>query len=280
MLPTLQTSVPPPNAAVRSSFELLELVDALPADATGELVLRDASASIVGVIFVEARRVCWVAARGFAGRLSDLLRARTSPRLEPRAMEEIYRRCQRENRRLGEHLVTERFLEASDLREALSRHSIECLQTLGDTRVVGSFSPRAAGVYAADFTFATGDLAVAVGALSHGVRSETLREELARYEPSFGAGFLRDPSLAHPLPLAVVGEPVSTRMLLRLGRWASAELDLAGALDAPNRTATFADDRKGGVVLWAEDDALYVAVFANQIHFSRAVSRRAAPRSS
>lgn len=266
---------PPVTGVVRSSFDLLEIVDALPDGATGELVLRNSGAAIIGVIFVEARRVCWVAARGWAGRLSDLLRARTNPPLDASAMEEIYRRCQREGSRLGEHLVSRKLLAPSDLREALLRHSVECLQSLGESRVSVRFSPRAAGGYAPDFTFSTSDMATALGSLAHGESAQEHVSELTACQPTWGALFARHPAHAQPLPLAEIGESSSARRLLGVGAWAVNVLDIAGALDGPPRMTAFADQGKGGTILWSANGVVSVACFVDQSPFVRALSRRA-----
>lgn len=272
------------SSVVGSPLDLLELVDGLAPGMTGEVVLRDGAAEVVGMVFVDAGRVCWVAARGGAGRLSCLLRARTRPTLDEASMEEVFRRCKREGKRLGEHLVSERLLDPTDLRAALLEHSAECLATLGERRVSARFAPRSGAGYASDFTFSTTELAATWGALATGRQGARPREALAALEPTWGAAFAEltrggaghdpDPRRELPVPIAQVGPPGTVRALLEVGRWASGVARAAGTL-AAERMLSFADDAKGGVVVWREAELVHVTCFAQQSTFSRAMSRRA-----
>lgn len=267
---------PPVTGVVRSSFDLLEIVDGLPDDATGELVLRDGAAAVVGIVFVERARVCWIAARGFAGRLSDLLRARTQPILDERSMESVYRRCRAEGERLGEFLVSRGLLAADDLREALLHHSIECLSALGETKVSARFSARSGAGYAADFTFDTSEIATATGVLANGYGAPEIEVAFLRScEPRWGAIYARNDAYAQPLPLVQIGDVTGAKSLLGVGRWAASVLDLGDAVDPGPRMLTFADHAKGGSVLWTAGGCIGVACFVDQAQFSRAMSRRA-----
>jgi hypothetical protein len=268
------------RTVARSAFELLEVIDALRDGATGELSVRAAAGdgAAIGVAFVERGDVCWIAARGQARRLSDLLRARTRPELGASAMEQVFLRCRREGLRLGEHLVAAGLLDADALREALLRHSVESLERLGDLATRVSFTPRGTGGYEPRYTFRTGELAEALGARTHVDEAASLRTALDACEPSWGAAFARSGAHAGPIPVARVGPAVNARALARVGRWAAGALDLGGAFDGALQLSTFVDANKGGILLWSEGDATCVACFGDQARFSRAASRRAATR--
>ncbi len=225
---SLRTSGRP--IGIRTLSDVCTFVDELEPEAVGEIVVAGGGTTR-GAIFVEQGRVCWAAARGMARRLTELLVDRAGGDAE--AMERCYRQCQNEGARWGEWLVAKGVLSPGDLRAALFEHTLESIDVLC-TDLEGSFwCPRASGGYSPRFTFATAELLVRAGASAHGNVVATVAAELAACfgDDDWGVAFVRSETSAYPQPIALRGNhPMAATDLLRVGRWATSTLDLAGAI--------------------------------------------------
>jgi hypothetical protein len=210
--------------SVRTLGELCTEIDALPPRFTGEIRLSRSAGAPLGIVFVEARRVCWAAARGLARRLSDLIAERA--RVAPSAMEQHYRHCQDEGIPLGEHLVGRGILPADALRTTLLQHTVECLEHVLVTTTSSTFVPRPGG-YAPRFTFSTAELMMSSG------RDERAAQELELHFGGigWGAAFARGDS-ATPRLVALTGpHPEDASTLAQFGRWGASIVDLADAVE-------------------------------------------------
>lgn len=217
-------SVSPSERAlsVRTLADLCDEIDALPARFTGEIRLSRSVGAPLGIVFVEARRVCWAAARGLARRLSDLIAERAS--MTPSAMEQQYRICKDEGIPLGEHLVGRGILRPDALRTTLLQHTVESLEHVLVTTTAGTFIPRPGG-YSPRFTFTTAELVMSSG------RDVEAEKDLERHFGGigWGAAFVRGSS-ATPRLVGLTGpHPEDASTLARLGRWAASIVDIADA---------------------------------------------------
>lgn len=210
--------------SLRSLGDLFTEIDALPARFTGEIRLSRSAGAPLGIVFVEARRVCWAAARGLARRLSDLIAERAC--MTPAAMETHYRICKEERIPLGEHLVGRGILPADALRTTLLQHTVESLEHVLVTTTSSTFVPRAGG-YSPRFTFTTAELMMSTGV------DERARVELEQHFGGigWGAAYRRGDS-ATPRLVALTGpHPDDASTLARLGRWAASIVDMADAVE-------------------------------------------------
>jgi hypothetical protein len=228
------------RVAVRSASDVFDFIDRIDRAAVGELVIRTVGESkeVRGVVFIEAGRVCWAAARGLARRLTELLIAR-SPGMDGRAMEELFRRCQQEGAPLGEFLVARGIVHPTELRKALLEHTAESLDVLCANDVEAGWCPRSGRGYSPRFTFSTTELLARNLRRALSPEERAMTSEVAELLPTtfaedeWGAGFVRGVG-ALPSPVVVHGAvPATTRDVLCVGKWAASVLDLA---------ATFQDD--------------------------------------
>ncbi|MBX3186720.1 MAG: hypothetical protein KF819_06880 [Labilithrix sp.] len=249
-----------------SSYDACAFVDALGADAVGEIAVSGAEGPR-GIVFVESGRVCWAAARGLAPRLTELLAARAA--LAPNAMEELFRACRARGAPLGEHLVETRLLDAQAFRDALLQHTAESLALLCTESARAAWRPRSGKGYSPRFTFATAELLAHVGATRHGETAARVRPILdASFEDGdWAAAFVRPVDAAFPEPIALFGSaPGAARVLLRVGKWAASVLDVvatfsdesalyAVARPARAKATAIVAFRHGGVVVAGETSA-------------------------
>lgn len=267
----------PPSERARfvicSPFAVLDVVDDLPHNATGEFAVEVSGRPVVRV-YVEDSRVCWIAARGLSRRLSDLLLARIRPPITREQIEGMFQRGVRDRRPLGELLVETGLLTADDLRSALLDHTVESLVAVSGECGVARWIPRKQRRFDASFTFVTGDLAVATGArLAHGLHPTSA--ELSAVEGvEHALTFARGEAWAHPIPIARVGASPTSRAVLALGRWASNALDVARgssgrAFLVYGSTAASA---RGGVVVASEGPLIHVVSASDPRAFARVVS--------
>lgn len=268
---TLVPSVGPPHSraptsslaplsarlALRNVVDACAFVDRLAEADVGELVVVR-GAIVCGSVFVEHGRVCWAAARGLAPRLTKLLIESAKTEGDPTnvtaaSMEEHYRVCKAEGVPLGELLVSRGIVSAERLRAALIQHTAESLDLLCHPDASATWHARQGG-YSARFTFQTAELLARCCSHKH---RHALREDatdvlslFSEAEPGeWGGVFLRDPSYASPVPIALRGSlPDKSTSLVRVGKWAASALDLAATFqEAAHRSAGEAGDAGEGV---------------------------------
>lgn len=230
----LGTPPPAPRARVvplGTVAELCAFVDELAPTDAGELVIGGAGAE--GSVYVDARRICWAAAKGLARRLTQLLAEGGA--VSPVDLEDVYRRCKASGVPLGESLVSLGVTSAPQLRAALAQHTVESLAQLTGGANLGVWHPRAHGAYSARFTFGTAEVLARTGAFQSGVLAAGVEAELRAcfWDGEWGAAFVRLADRSRPEPVAWVGEaPLSAAGLMERSTWATSALDLVAAFDA------------------------------------------------
>ncbi len=251
----------------RDAFDVLETVEHLPADATGELVLEREGVPC-GVVLVEKGRVCWAAARGLAQRLSDLLRAQTRPQLSKSEMEALFHHGREQHKPLGELLVESGLMAPDALLCSLRRHTAESLIEIGKTSVLARWSKRPAGTYEPRFTFTPFELALCVGALLDGRDPRATGDSLAEHGISWGAAFARRDSAT--LPIAATGVR-TVSVLRRLAADAATSMDVATMIDDTTSFVFASGAHGGGLMTWRDGSLLIVGKIENRPHLARSL---------
>lgn len=245
---------------IRSALDVCSFVDRLERGVVGELVV-ESGGRVRGAVFIEGGRICWVAANGLAGRLTQLL-ARASG-VDGATMEGLFRRCRAERVPLGEALVSYGIVEPEELRAALLQHTTESLLALvAEADVCAGFRRRSVGGYSPRFTFTTSELLTRATAERSKGALRSAEAALASFsadrEDEWGAAFVRAGAI--PLPVAHVGAlPMTATGLLRVGRWAASSLDVANAIerDGPEDAFVTSFDGDAALVAWrVSSDAL------------------------
>lgn len=266
-------------ASLESIEDLCTFVDELEPGAAGQLVF--ASPRARGTVYVENARICWAAAEGLSGRLTELLVARATVGSDE--MESLYRRCKSERTPLGEHLVGSGIVSASDLRSALAHHTVESLRALSSTGGMAAWCPRPHGGYSPRFTFGTAEILTRSAAAAHEAVSCRAAEELEACfsEGEWACALVRDPARAAPSPIALHGDPpASARELARVAKWAISSLDLAEAFRAVDAMLTVAlprarrTKRREVLVAFRHEGLVYVGEATTQAP-ARILHRRA-----
>jgi hypothetical protein len=244
------------------ALRLLARMEELPEDAIGAFVFTKGRVR-EGALLVEHGRVCWAAAARMTHRLTDLLVDRSAGRLSRRRLGEVFVRCRRTGRPLGEALVSEGLVSSEGLRDALSTHTTESLLILGGVEPLeAEWVPRARASYDARFTFTSVELALAMAERLRAPMARRAREELEQVLPerTLGVAFDRATSASIALPVAALrADALGVRGLEQLARWAAHTLDLSGAFTSPRSVLARSDD---GVtwVAWPSGELLYVAL--------------------
>jgi len=212
-----------------------------------------------GGIFVENQRICWAAARGMQGRLTDLLRATA---VSPIDFDELYRRCRTEGRLLGQTLVEEGLVTTQQLEHALRRHSAESLVALcrGAGRLT-MWTSRGGRGYAAQFTFRPLDVLFdAIALQAPDLQAVALGHlEAMSGQGRRGGAFAFDLEHAHAVPVAACGEPTVHELWI-LGRWALALPQAARELAATPAFVIAATPAGDTIVVWWRDQLLYAVM--------------------
>lgn len=265
-----------PNVSWAGVLGALMMVEELAPDSSGLLSFGD-EAREKGGIFVEQRRICWVAADDLKRRLTDILVERTG--LSDGELRELYRRCRADRRPIGTALVEERRLAPEVLRQALAQHSAESLLELDPDHAEVSWVPRQERGYQPRFTFTTLEmLDYLAGEHLPGPREEA-RRELARFEGEgrHGAAFLGDPSLHFNLPLCVMPGPApSLQALVDLGQWARAAQGAARELGEPTRVTIAATESGEAAAAWWRGPLLFAVRCADRFALAALTQRHMA----
>lgn len=175
----------------------------------------------LGGILVEKGRICWAAAPGLQRRLKDLLA--TSASRSDIDLDDLYQRCRREGRLLGQTLVEEGWIAPHELESALRRHSAESLIALCQLDdVLPIWTSRGSQGYLPRFTFRPIDLLLDVVELAYPESHALAQFELARFaRPNLRAvAFYWDEPADAIVPVAASGD-LAVHELWALGRWAT-----------------------------------------------------------
>jgi len=256
---------------------LLEEVEALPESATGALVFGPPSQ---GTLLVESGRICWAGAAGMEKRLAEFLRAYADEPPESKRIEEIYRRCKREQIPIVKGLVESGLVSLETLREVIRHHTSEALLSL--TRETPQEEPKWMAHkhqgYDAKFTFDPCELLVSVGAVAHPELAGRARMDFEGLLRSgvYAVAFARPPGADVPAPLyRSPGSYFTLRQTMSLGRWAFAALDVCNSYSARARIASTLVDPGEYLVAWQSRGVVSVAQCEDSMSFAFIVGKRA-----
>jgi len=224
------------------------LVDELEPDLVGELVL-EGDAGPLGSVYVQHRSICWVAARGLARRLVELLDERFLQQVTraPATLEGELRRCLASGVPFTQDLLARGMMSSADLRAALLAHSAESLRRMCEPSRTTRWRPRQQA-FDARFTFSTTELwcrANVAAMAGPGGRAEISLSGMVGFEGDWAAAFVRLPGHAAPQLVGLAGAyPERASIVLGAARWAASTLDVRAALGAED-----------GLILEPEDGA-------------------------
>lgn len=198
--------------------EALLHVERLNDDASGLLSF---GASDTGGVFVERGRVCFIAAKGHGQRLHDVLLR--SSNAAPHQLDRVREQCRAENKWVGQKLLAEGLLSASELEGALRRHSAECLLELCKKPLPTRWAAHVGGGFAARFTFRPVDLLFDAVGLQFPEQRASARATLQKLAAPGrrAAAFLFDSARDALLPIAELGGQ-GVAALTALAEWAAA----------------------------------------------------------
>jgi hypothetical protein len=211
-----------PNVSWAGVVNALVMVEQLAPESCGRLSFGDETHE-AGGIFVEERRICWVAAGRLKRRLTDILSERSG--VSGGELRQLYERCRADHRPIGEALVEEHHLPPRLLRQALAQHSAESLLELELDDAEVAWLPRQGRGFQPRFTFTALEMLEYLAGEHLPGQKEEARRELDPFggDGRQGAAFLHDDALGFSLPLWVIpGAESSLRELVALGRWADA----------------------------------------------------------
>jgi hypothetical protein len=256
---------------------LLEEIEALPESATGALVFGQPSQ---GTVLVESGRICWAGAQGMEKRLTEMLRAYADEPPESKRIEEVYRRCKREQIPVVRALVESGLVSLDGLREVIRQHTSEALLAL--TREAPPEPPKWVAHrhqgYDAKFTFDPCELIVSVGAVCHPDLAGRARLEFEGLLRSgvTAVAFARPPGVNAPAPIwRSPGAYFAMRQVMSLGRWAFSALDVCNAYSARARIAATLVEPGEYLVAWQSRGIVSVAQCEDSMSFAFIVGKRA-----
>ncbi len=262
---TVDTRIRPENV-----FPVLDVIEKLPAGASGALLYRKAGQH-AGMVLVDAGRVCWAVAERMQSRLTDILRKLTRPALEAQVFEEVFVRCHKQNTPFGEALVAAGLVTPETLRRALRQHSAEALVRLammaGETASVFTAHQRLS--YNARYTFTTPELLTTACELRNKKLASAARAELRRVLPPEAGGivFARCDD-QEPLPVALQGtEVTSVMMVADLARFCCCAQDVTGILVRERKMVVHAVGQHA-VVTWTRGPLAALALCAEPASLS------------
>lgn len=259
VLAQLRPSQPPPSHSWPNAAKILAACESAPHEATGALTVRTRALS--GTVFIEAGRICWIAASGLDRRLGHLLRERAHA-LSSETLEDVYRFCVQSGTPFGEALVESGMLTEDELRGALEQHTVESLMLLSNEPVDELvWVPRTARNYDAKFTFTPAGLLETVGRTAHPELHVVAREHLARMlrGGGAGAGFVADDREgAHCVALHNARWPVET--VLEIGRRVLIAHSLVDVVYERPRCFVMAQPLGGSVAVWRFGGVVFASV--------------------
>jgi hypothetical protein len=261
----------------RSPEDVLTFIDGLDEGATGHVLFVDAEGATVGVAFVEAGRLCWVAAEGLAPRLTTILIERSHGALSRARVEEVFRECQESKRPIGERLVELGLLSAGGLRAALLDHTLESLESLVAARAGLRWSARKTGGDSPQCSFSTGEVMAAFNARLDTANARVAATVVARttgpedlvavFRVEDGdLGLIHLSGAATP-PTWEITELASSLVLMG---------QITSVLDGNAGVMAFVAPAGGGVATLLANGLLYCVILREPVALSRALSRFAA----
>jgi hypothetical protein len=248
---------------VTSVLRLLTFVDELPPGATGVLKF-----GAHGVILVESRKICWAMTRSMRFTLTDILRHQSTPPVPREAVEEVYRRCQRTGKPVGEALLEGGLVTAPGLKAAVLRHTGEALATLAQTATLpdGFVNHPRAG-YDPKFSFTACELLAMFGARDDPARAAAAQGELGAslVHGSVGAAFIRSNEGAGTQLIAVdPGCDLPVTDLSDVCNWVSGLFDVASTFDSETHAARATWGDNMSLVSWRAKEVGYVGVCSSR----------------
>jgi hypothetical protein len=258
---------------IAAIIELLERVEELPDGATGSLMIQGGD-SAGGMILVDDRQVCWIAANGMGRRLSDLLRAQATRTLSTEELEEIYASCRETKEPIGQALLARGLITELALVRALKRHSTESLVKLAQGSPEVTWIPRERG-FAPRHSLSTATLLAEVGATARwGGIAPSLGwlVECGARGAAYARALGQKDGLLTPVAEVGMGE-LGARGLLELGSWTATSIEAVRRIEPEVPCAVFDDGRGHRCCGWHRGVLLHVAVCDDDIALSRILRR-------
>jgi hypothetical protein len=223
-----------------------------------------------GGIFVEKSRICWVAARGRARRLRDLLSEHAH--VSAPVLDDVFERCRNEGLPVGQRLVADGLLRPDELEHALRRHSAECLVELSRTPLPTRWAAHPGRGYAPRFTFRPAELWLEAVAVCYPSQRVSALTELSRLQGPTrrAAAFVLDGrDLA--LPIAMIGAH-TVGALRMVAQFATTMPQVSLELGLPS-TFTLASTEEGdAAVVWWKDGLLFAELCENRENLAAALA--------
>lgn len=248
------------TAPWRRVVDVLRAVEDLGPEASGTLVL---GASPMDAIYLDAGRICWIAARSLKQRLSDLLQAHAA--IPDADIARILERCRAGQQLLGETLVAEGWIDQLALDRALRQHSAESLLALCREPLAPRWLPRIGGYHPRN-SFTPLEALVDVGALLAPTALDRATAELALAtgDAIDAAAFAIADGGAALIPVVAAGRftvAALAALTAQLGQVALA----ARELGTTPRAAVQTDVHGATTVVWWRDRLLVSASSADRL---------------
>jgi hypothetical protein len=224
-----------------------------------------------GGIFVERGRVCFVAARGHAQRLRDVLLERSN--IDADVLDRVSEQCRIERKWLGQTLVAQGLIPAAELEQALRYHSAECLLELCREPLPTRWASHVGRGFAPRFTFPAVELLLdTVGLVVPMQRAQAIKT-LARLERPRrqAAAFLIDAEHDRLLPVAEVGGQ-DVGALRALGRWAETIPRVSLELATETSFALAVTPKGESVFVWWKDGLLFTLLCEDQMELANVMA--------
>jgi len=266
----------PPVAIDRTRIvDLLDRIEHVDEAATGALVFGPA-ARPVGTVLVEDGRICWAVTAGMNRRLTDLLRAQTSPPLSAEAIQQVYQKCRNDDVPLGEALVVSGLVTPDGLRAALREHTAEAIGHLSELPTVAcAWNPHKNRRYDARYTFSPAEILIALESRNQPGLTETIQEDLEQVMAPGSLGFCFARATPYPMLLAAVGaERLGAREIAGLGRWTIDMLDLRQAIDANADIMSFSTRAGTAACAWNTGRVVTVVLCEDESSLIYTIVRR------
>ncbi|MBK6513972.1 MAG: hypothetical protein IPG04_07550 [Polyangiaceae bacterium] len=254
----LRPSQPPPSYSWANIAKILGACEHAPAGTSGALLIQTKNNE--GSVFIEAGRICWVAATGLDRRLAHLLRERCHA-LSSETLEDVRQWCVNHQVPFGEALVNSGMLTERELRNALEQHSVESLLVLSTEPVETlRWVARSARNYDAKFTFSPIALLNSASIRDYPDAHHKASAHLARVLRGGGSGaaFIQAGEDVRCVAVHEVAWAIDD--LLEIGRRACTAHGLAEIVMNGARALIVAQPTGGAVTVWRRESIVYVAV--------------------
>jgi hypothetical protein len=267
-------SMPAYSGLIDGAARILTQVDDLDENATGALRFDG-----TGIVFVEARSVCWAIAVGMERRLTDLLCQQRSPPIESSALEELVKGCRAKGTPVGEALVASGQVSEAGLRSALARQTAEAIVRIAQSGArCHGFEEHTRSGYDARFVFPTSEILARIGANRQRALAAAARQRLADVlvPDTSGVAFVHDDCERIPVLVAAMGAaPQRVDDLLDVCRWVVRLFDAAAPFDPATHIAA-ASWRGSGLVVWRSQQITFAALCTTRASSTVLLSRLSA----